>query len=315
MHSPDNAIDPAPDDQITYRTARDEDLVRTREVFLLTAAALDRQNGVPSPPIAGVAHVRGMMFREHSRLHDADRFWVAESQGVVIGYAAATQRGHVWYLASLYVLPQFQARGVGSELLDRCLAAEEPGSIRTTISEAIQPISNAIYMRRGMVPQTPFLTFTGPTAGPPPATDVRLEAFAVDCPEPGVLDAFDADVLGFVRPQEHQYWSRFPDLHGYFVMRGEVRAGYLYLAEDGAIGPVAVGAANDLGPVIELAILQAHALGAARARVRLVGESRDAVATLLRRGFRLGGSMTLFLSSAPLVAWERYVSSGSDTYF
>ncbi|MEO6206583.1 MAG: GNAT family N-acetyltransferase [Candidatus Limnocylindrales bacterium] len=307
--------DPAAGDRITYRIASDGDLLRTREVFLLTAEALDRRNGVLSPPPSGVSHVRAMHFREHSRHYDPDRYWVAESHGVVIGYAAATQRGRVWYLASLYVLPEFQARGVGSALLDRCLATEAPDSIRTTISEASQPISNALYMRRGMVPQTPFLAFTGPTVGPPPATDLRLEAFPAGGPGPGVLDAFDADALGFVRPQEHEFWSQFPDLHGYVVMRGHDRVGYLYLAENGAIGPAALGMAADLAPAIELAIAQAHAFGAAEARVRLVGESREAVAAVVRRRFRLGGSMTLFLSSRAFVAWDRYLSSGSDTYF
>lgn len=315
MHAFGTGTDATSDGLISYRIARDDDLLRTREVFLVTQDALNRSRGVSGSPPTAVSHARSMLFREHSRRHDPERFWVAESNGLVVGYAAATQRGRVWYLASLYVLPEFQGRGAGSELLDRCLATAPPGSILTTISEAAQPISNAIYMRRGLVPATPFLSFTGPTAGDSRPTDLQLQPFPAAGPESGFLDALDADVVGFVRPEEHEYWARSPGLHGYLVARGGRAIGYVYLAEDGAIGPAAVGDAADLVPTIGLAIARAREFGAAAMRVRLTGASRAAVAALVGRDARLGDGMTLFLASAPLVDWDRYLSSGSDTYF
>ena len=64
------------------------------------------------------------------------------------------------------LVPRFALRrsrrpgaGVGSRLLE---AAWSDGDLRRrTLTDAIQPISNALYARRGLVPATPLLSFSG----------------------------------------------------------------------------------------------------------------------------------------------------------
>jgi hypothetical protein len=48
----------------------------------------------------------------------------------------------------------------------------EEASRRLTITDAIQPVSNAIYARRGLIAATPVLSFGGtPRVEPPPGLE------------------------------------------------------------------------------------------------------------------------------------------------
>ena len=114
------------------------------------------------------------------------------------------------------------------------------------------------------------------------------------------------------RPEDHEFWVSVPGLHAYTVMRDGHAAGYAYVQVDGSIGPIAVLDPVDLAPVVEASIGRAAELGAPRARVRIPGVARPAVAGLLARGWRFGDAVTLVLSSAPWGHWDRYVTSGGD---
>ena len=115
--------------------------------------------------------------------HDPDGFWVAEVDGALVGFGIAVQREHVWYLAALHVRPAYQSRGLGAEIIRRALAAARPGSLLTVGADARNPVSNALYGRFGMFPETPLLEVAGPAGGGryrhpqvpglPPADDPR----------------------------------------------------------------------------------------------------------------------------------------------
>jgi Acetyltransferase (GNAT) domain len=101
------------------------------------------------------------------------------------GFSAALARGDSWFLSALFVLPQYQGRRVGRELLDRSWAGEY--GARMTITDSIQPVSTGMYARRGLIPTTPIFSVSGsPTADLPP----DLEAVV---PEPEALAALDHD--------------------------------------------------------------------------------------------------------------------------
>src|SRR5206468_12750999 len=92
---------------------------------------------------------------------------------------------------------------------------------RRTITDAIQPVSNALYGRHGLMPLTPVITFSGV-----PHAASRL------VPAPADLAAIDAAAYGFDRGVDHAYWSQ----HG---RRSTWLSAYSYVFPGGAIGPVA----------------------------------------------------------------------------
>ena len=129
--------------------------------------------------------------------------------------------------------------GVGPQLLD---AVWGDAPRRRTVTDAIQPVSNVLYARRGLAPVTPLLTFTGT-----PQIDAAAGEAPVD------LGALDAVAYGFDRTVDHRYW----ELH---ARRTEWGDAYSYMFPGGDVGPVA-------GATPQAA---SRALGD-RARERLIG--------------------------------------------
>ena len=78
------------------------------------------------------------------RLQD-DEVWVAEDDGVVVGYVRLTQT----WLDDLYVLPSHAGHGVGSALLD-VAKAQRPDGFCLWVFEVNTP-ARAFYARHGLV--------------------------------------------------------------------------------------------------------------------------------------------------------------------
>jgi hypothetical protein len=137
---------------------------------------------------------------------------------------------------------------------------------RRTITDAIQPVSNALYGRHGLIPATPILRFSGR-----PLSDGRELR-----PEVADVAAIDVAAYGFDRAIDHVYWEKFG-------RRTTWPGAYTYAFPDGDIGPVA---GLDAG-----AAARALAAELARAegdvRLRIPGTSRALVEVALAAGLRL----------------------------
>lgn len=232
---------------------------------------------------------------------------MAESDGHMVGFGIAVQREHVWYLAALHVRPPYQSRGVGAGIIRKSLEAARPGSLLTVGADARNPASNALYGRFGMFPQTPLVSVSGP------ATRGDTGILVPGVPADDDLAVIDRAVLDVARPEDHRFWASVSTLHGFTVVTADrPLAGYAYIQADGAIGPIAVLDPVDLAPALEAAVGVAAELGATTARVRIPGAARDAVRSLLARGWRYDDAVTLVLTSAPWGHWDCYVTSGAD---
>jgi GNAT superfamily N-acetyltransferase len=301
--------EPAADalDGIVFRRAVAEDSMTTYDVFLEAAEHLARSRGWTPTKRPAEPPERFMAFRRSVLRHDPDGFWVAEVDGDMVGFGIATQREHVWYLAALHVRPAYQSRGVGAEIIRRALVAARPGSLLTVGAEARNPVSNALYGRFGMFPETILMELSGPATGGPTADVLRP-----GLPRESELDAIDRATLDVARPEDHAFWASVPNLEAFTVIRNGQVAGYAYVQADGAIGPIAVLDPADLAAAVDAAIVVAADLGATTARVRIPGVARATVAALLARGWRYGDSMTVVLTSAGWGRWNGYVTSGAD---
>ena len=297
-----------------YRKACEEDLGRTYEIFLEATHDLNRRHGRSTELTRSAPRDRALAFRSNVLRFDPERFWIAESGGDLVGFGAATQRGRVWYLAALHIIPRFQSQGVGGELLRRCLSASPEDSIYTVTTDSFNPVSNALYGKYGMFPQTPLVTLEGPTGEPAGLSDLSLEKLHTGSGGPDLFEAVDVAVLGYHRAEDHDFWAGMSDLHGFVVRRAGI-AGYLYVSESGVLGPAAVFHAEDLAPTLDLGMGVARELGAPNARVQIPGIGRASMARLLDCGFRYGVSIGLLLSSQPFGQLDCYVPSGEDALF
>jgi GNAT superfamily N-acetyltransferase len=188
--------------------------------------------------------------------------YVAEDDGDVVGFASAWTRGDDWFLASLFVRARAQGRGVGPSLLD---AVWGEARRRRTVTDAIQPVSNVLYGRRGLIPATPLLTFTGV-----PHLDDSADEASAD------LEAIDAVAYGFDRSVDHRYWELQ-------ARRTEWGDAYSYVFPGGDVGPV--GGATPAAAARALAAELARS--SAPVRIRIPGSARELVEVALRAGLRL----------------------------
>jgi len=181
---------------VNFRRGTETDIPAEREVFVAALGELMRRHGFPAPdpPLD-----RFEAIQRHRLERDGERCFVAEEEGRVAAFPAAIVREDAWFLSALFVEPDAQARGVGRRLLE--LAWCDGCTRRLTITDSIQPVSNGLYARRGLVPATPVLGLAGePRADAPPA----LEATQ---PDANAFRALDRAAYGFERGVDHGFWA------------------------------------------------------------------------------------------------------------
>ena len=254
-----------------------EDLPELQELFLSAIGSVYTPHGFapPAPPPGAFAAQH-----RHLLVTDPGGCFVAVRRGRRLGYVTAWQRGNDWFLGSLFVDPAAHGAGVGSRLLD---AAWGDGKVRRrTLTDAIQPISNAIYARRGLVPATPLLSL----AGAPIGGESSLAAGSGDS-----LAEIDQAAYGFDRTVDHRLWGEIAE-RTVWLRHGRAVA-YSYRFPGGSLGPVA-----GLDPEAAAAALDGELARAAGAvSVRIPGSSRALVMRALAAGLRLSPTPGLLLLS------------------
>jgi GNAT superfamily N-acetyltransferase len=253
----------------SFRPATDADIASQHAVFCRAEGSLRLRHGFSwvDPPLAWFAPMA-----EHLLSSDPDRCFVAEADGQVVGFSAAFVRDGVWFLAALFIDPDHQGGGIGRRLFE--LAAGDGPSRRITITDAIQPVSNAMYARYGLVPTTPMLLFEGePSIDVPPVLEPGE-------PRPGELTMLDRAGYGFARPVDHEFWSRHRRCT---VWRRDGSAvAYAYRALTGSIGPLA-----GIDQVSAAEALRAELGRVSRASVLIPGTARDIVDVAVAARLRL----------------------------
>jgi GNAT superfamily N-acetyltransferase len=322
---------------VVYRLGRELDLAACIAVW--RAAVDDYQGRLGQPPLA---EETGPVRRQlaHIAATDPDRFWLAEvappdgAKPRPVGFAMATVRDGLWYLAMLFVLPEVQGHGVGAALLDRTQAARDtpaggpavPGpddpldsGIHTwgMATDSAQPISNGLYARRGMVPRLPMWRLAGEPYrwGAVPILPASLEAVAFDTVAADghdgprrlaeAVDAVDREVIGITHPSDHEFLRR-DGRSGFLVReRGGRVLGYSYGSPVGRIGPVAALDPELLPALLGVAVRQTPILGAVG--VWVPGCADAAIRALLDAGLRFDRFPGLMCWSRAETPFERYL--------
>jgi GNAT superfamily N-acetyltransferase len=266
---------------VELRATTAEDLPELRELFLSAIGSVYEPHGfappVPPPGAFAAQHL-------HLLATDPERCFVATRDGEPVGYVAAWLRGRDWFLGSLFVAPAAQGAGVGSRLLE---AVWSNGDLRRrTLTDAIQPISNALYARRGLVPATPLLSFSGvPMRSRSESELILREGGAASLVE------IDEAAYGFDRSVDHRLWGEIAERT--IWLRDERPVAYSYRFPGGGVGPVA-GVDRDAA----VSALDGElATGQGSVSLRIPGSSRSLVQRALAAGLQLSPTPGLLLLS------------------
>ena len=297
--------------KIGYRLAEEDDLEPIHYVMLEAMNRFGLQVGRPPLEIDFQDYLP--LWRHFLGSSDGG-FWVAEVKGRVAGFACGIPRENLWLLSYLMVLPEFQGQGIGGALLERALeiSQKEGVKILATYADSSNWPSISLYARHGMFPRLPILRLGGSI------TSLRLEGekgepleyelASLSDQTVEVLGEIDKQVRGSHRPQEHRFWLGASTMRCYLFREKRSHLGYLYLSDEGTIGPLASLKVEHMRPILGFAIDRLADQGVDNFLARVPGTNTEAVSLLYQRGFTIQ-EMQLLISSLHFGRWENYIIS------
>jgi GNAT superfamily N-acetyltransferase len=319
---------------VSYRQGLEGDLDACTRIWRIGIE--DYQARLNQPPMPeDLAPLRRLL--AHLLATDPERFWVACQGGTepsIVGFSSASLREGLWFLAMLFVDPAAQADGIGQALMDRAQASRDvdPGGpaipspdapldsgIHTwgMCTDAVQPISNGLYARRGMVPRIPIWRLFGEVRRwsavpslPAGLVAVPFEQLELDGPDgerrlAETLDQVDRELLGAAHPVDHAYLRREGRVGFLAREPGGRTLGYVYGSGVGRLGPVAALEPDLLPALIGTAIRETPALGSVAAWVP--GTAANAMRAFLDAGLRIDGFPGMICWSRSDHPFERYL--------
>ena len=290
---------------ITYRPGTENDTYAVFQVFLKSIMDLSERQGVVSITGGDKPEVIANLWERRKSLFDhmaktAERFWVAELEGEIIGYARSILRDGHRELTEFFVVPGQQSQGVGRSLLKEVFPID--GAAHRTIVASSDTRAQALYMKYKVYPRFPLMYFFRAPEKIEYHSDLEFQAMQTAEDTLRTVSEIDMKLLGFRRDIDHT-WLR-TERQGYIYLRQGQPVGYGYVGYRS--GPFALFEAADTPAVL------AHAEGL------LVGVEEEfgvevplvnhtAVDYLLGRRFELASFTATLMCDKPFGKFESYI--------
>lgn len=296
---------------VRYREATRDDDDATFVVFRRSIWDYLRRNGLLPPDAPGDPPIEEAWKRwksMYAHLGDtAAEHWVAEGpDGEILGYARSTERDGMLELTEFFVDPATQARGVGRGLLERAFPLGR-GTHRSIIATQ-DPRAVSLYLRFGVGAQTPGVGFARGPEHVAVDSDLEVVPGAGDDATLEEVLAVEEHVLGHRREADVRYFLR--ERPAVLYRRAGRTVGYAFHPDpEGLFGPIAMLDPEDVPFALAHLETTAHEDGLERLDVLLPLANRRGVAWLLERGFHIEPFWILYLADAPVVRYDRYVTT------
>jgi GNAT superfamily N-acetyltransferase len=290
---------------LAFRPGTVADSYPVFRVFEETLADLNQRSGSTAPTSWQDPTALERMWVERRSLYEhlaqeAERFWVAERDGQVIGFARSILQDGVRELTELFVVPGVQSSGVGRELLARAFPAN--GARYRNIISSPDIRAQVLYLKAGVYPRFPIYYFGHSPEAVTVSTDLAFEPIPASPGSLEILGSLDRSLLGYRRDVTHTW------------LLGD-RQGYLYWRDDRPLGYGYVGARNGPFALIDdrdFPAVLAHAESEAAKDDREFGLevptiNRAAVDYLLARGYHMDSFMAMSMSDVPFGKFENYI--------
>jgi GNAT superfamily N-acetyltransferase len=291
---------------VTFRPGTFDDSHTVYKIFQQSILDLSQRLGVMALTGGNDPEVLAQMWERRRPLFEhlantAEHWWIAEKDGLPIGYARSILRGGMLELTEFFVLPAEQSAGVGRELLAR--AFPKDGAAHRSIVATTDSRAQGRYLKSGVYPRFPVYYCSRKPEAITIETDLTFEPISVTPDHLQTLNTLDTNVLGHAREADHRWL--LANRQGYFYCRNGQPVGYGYLGIEVA-GPIALLDESDFPAVL------AHAEREVSARSEEFGcevpmINRAAVDYLMGRGFQLDSFFTFFMSDAPFGKFENYI--------
>jgi GNAT superfamily N-acetyltransferase len=304
---------------VTYRLAREDDLSAMRLIQSKALYDLVVTRGGAPPSAISITDEPSSEMR-HLLRTDPKLAWLAIEDGRPIGLSVGFVRDELWFLADLFVLPEAHSKGVGGELLKRCLAGGgERGARILAVASSHDLGAQTLYVRAGMVPRFPLYGILGDARGLLELPTVSDKIRKIEPSRSWIRKLGDLDeiVWGRRRDGDHRFWMEESKSICLAITdpSGKLLA-YAYYgdadpsdADPCRIGPVAARTARH-----QLSLLRAIGEGlsghaSATVEFRVPGINMTILSALLRAGFKID-HIGHFMASRSFGRFDRYLPSG-----
>lgn len=278
------------------------------EVFIASLTELGQRLGVET--ITGGSEDLDALWARRASLFThaadtADKWWVAENGGRVVGYARSTLRDGIRQLTEFFVRPDAQSAGVGRDLLAQVFPPD--GARGRILLATPDPRALVRYLKAGLTARFPVCHFARPRRDLTPDDGLEAASIAADQYGLALLATIDREVLGFRRDADHRWL--LSQRQAFVYIRNGSPVGYGYVGP--YQGPFATLDPAAIGPML------AHA--ESRAPVEEFGVEAPlingtAVQYLLEQGFRMDPFVNYYLSDVELGHYDRYLVT-SPSFF
>jgi ribosomal protein S18 acetylase RimI-like enzyme len=272
---------------LTLRPATDRDVERAGDVNFVAFYHAALTHGL-RPAVTSPADSR--RYLRHLFAVDPLGGMVAEEDGEVVAVGWVHRRGPVATIGPLAVDPRVQGRGIGRQLLERCIEAVGSGVPQVRlVQESYNTASLGLYLRTGFRIVAPLLELELPAGvalvPPDPGGAVTVRAARSD-DRPRVV-ARDARAFGAERPQSvNLYLERGRVL---IAERGTTLVGYALGIAFQGMAYLGSASADDADVLLHLLSTLAVEVGAGEAvlRTHVPATDRRLVGGLTQLGFRV----------------------------
>ena len=282
------------------RSASVADIPAMLDVFFRAMEDLDqRRKRTVQPRNTGPLeqHFRHLLATDHGSSV------VADDAGRVVAFGILNVRGRRGFLSFLFVVPEWQARGLGRAVLAECLRGAAGIEHLATCAEADQPTSTGLYASLGMAPRVPIYLLRGALTDvslPDLPDDLRTRAI-----QPDAVAAMDTELLDYERRVDHAFWFEHERSGWMLETAGGELLGYGYAHRSGRLGPVA---ARDPG---YLPTLLGHLVRSTPVlegwQLVVPGPAITALRPLLEAGMRIDGTAAIYCADDAGPRFDRYL--------
>lgn len=311
--------------EAVVREAAAADLVEAAQVYQSAAMTLHEILRLRNPWSS--ADARAVDLREAIQaLSDLSvgspgRVIVAESGNELTGVAAVRIRGRHAHIAFLFVLPEWQGKGVGGQLLARLREIiDAAGASVVTVVASRDPRAWQRYLRFGLHPGPPMMSLRAPRPRFPDAVpedgldSVPFQRDRADGLE--AVDRLDHEIAGVSRLPEVMRWLEHGAEGALLRERATDRpCGYFMIsthADHGRIGPVGSRTVAQFPSILHRALqLAGRHERKLIWRVDLPSHNQVAIAPLLDAGFSPHNLMAWF-ANGEIGRWDRYIFRDED---
>lgn len=299
---------------VTYRLADEDDLsamrlIQSRALYDLVVTRSGRD-----PSAMPITDVPSSEMR-HLLHTDPTLAWIASDGPRPIGFSVGFVRQELWFLSDLFVLPEAYGRGIGGELLRRCIAAGVARGARIrAVASSHDSSAQKLYIGAGMVPRFPLYSLDGKAE-----RLRRLSSGSVEAHEVGSsniwlrrLGDLDEKVWGRRRDCDHHYWMRQTGSKCVAIIEHGTVAAYAYFGTEGdsrRIGPMAASTQHRQLPLLRAI---GEILGDSQNVVvdfRVPGINMIALSALLEVGMKIDHA-GYYMASHAFGRFDRYLASG-----